>query len=108
MKTFAEYITEADACTPVKGFIEDREFFIAYKLCGIDKHPKTIDLQRILRDIQKNKAEWKKGHADAKGKKYKAAVNAWAKSKEPSEYLLITQPQTPSWSDDSLEIWYKK
>lgn len=108
MKTFEEYINEADACKPVKGFIEDRDFFIAYKLCGIAKNPKTIDLQKFSREIENNKGEWKKGYVGAKRKKYKSAVNAWVKDVEPSEYLLITRPQTPTWSSDTLEVWYKK
>ncbi len=112
MKSFAEYINEASG-KPMKGFIEGREMFIAYKL-----NPETysgpareMELHKLVWQISTKRAEdwdtWKKGHIDAKRKKYKSAVNAWAKSNPHAEYILSARAQTPSYSDDSLEVYYR-
>lgn len=112
MKSFSEYINEAGA-KPMKGFIEGRDWFIAYKL-----KPETYsgsarenDLHRFAWEISTKRAAdystWKKGYVGAKGKKYKSAVNAWAKDNPHEEYILLTQPQSKWHSDDTLEIWYR-
>lgn len=112
MKTLAEYINEASA-KPMKGFIEGRDRFIAYKL-----KPETysgpareMDLHKIVWAISSKRAEdwdtWKKGYVDAKRKKYKSAVNAWAKDNPHAEYILSEKPQSPHWSSDTLEVWYR-
>ena len=112
MKTLAEYIIEASA-KPIKGFIEGREWFIAYKL-----KPETYsgparenDLHRLVWEISTKRATdystWKKGYVDSKRKKYKSAVNAWAKDNPHEEYLILEKPQTKFNSSDCLEVYYR-
>lgn len=82
--------------------------FVAHQLIGVDsKFNRPFDLAKKYRDIT-NDPSFKKGSIGAKHKSYRSAVNEWVKTVEPAEFIVYTKEESPSWKDDSLDVYYKK
>jgi len=73
-------------------------FNVAMKIDGV----RPNDLRKI-RDWQKTA---KKGYVNAKGKATVASFKKWLKLYQPKEYYAKWRKDSPTWKDDSFEVFY--
>jgi hypothetical protein len=64
---------------------------------------RQLDYRHIIAEFQKTA---KSGHVGQKRKPHKAALRAFIKLNDVTEYYFITH-DSPNYRDDSFEIWYK-
>lgn len=69
----------------------------------------SLPLGRQLDDarkVQAFKAQAKSTHVGAKHKATFATVKEWIKMMNPSQFYANWQSDSPTYKDDSVEIWY--
>lgn len=108
---FADALAELFEARGPKPFIKKADGFnYAVQIDGLDNEFPSYPFGRQLSDIKKLK-EWKKdakkGYVGAKGKATMTAVKAWIKDNKPSEFYAKWKPDSSSYKDDSVEIFYK-
>lgn len=82
--------------------------FVAHQLDGVTSpFNREFDAAKKYRDIS-NDSNFKHGSIGCKGKSYKSGVNQWVKDVEPTEFMVWTKKESPSWKDDVLDVYYKK
>lgn len=82
--------------------------FVAHQLDGVTSpFNREFDAAKKYRDIS-NDPNFKHGSIGCKGKSYKTGVNQWVKTVEPTEFMVWTKKENPSWKDDVLDVYYRK
>lgn len=82
--------------------------FVAHQLNDVtSEFKREFDASKKYRDIVNN-PNFKHGSIGCKHKSYKAAVNQWVKDVEPTEFMVLTQRESPSWKDDVIDVYYRK
>ena len=104
--TESKKLSEAKSSKKLIYTIGDR--FVAHQLDGVTSpFNREFDASKKYRDIS-NDPNFKHGSIGCKGKSYKAGVNQWVKDVEPTEFMVWTKKENPSWKDDVLDVYYKK
>lgn len=105
-ETTRDALDEAKSSKKLIYTIGDR--FVAHQLDGVTSpFNREFDASKKYRDIS-NDPNFKHGSIGCKGKSYKAGVNQWVKDVEPTEFMVWTKKENPSWKDDVLDVYYRK
>lgn len=105
-ETTRDALDEAKSSKKLIYTIGDR--FVAHQLDGVTSpFNREFDAAKKYRDIS-NDPNFKHGSIGCKGKSYKAGVNQWVKDVEPTEFMVWTKKENPSWKDDVLDVYYRK
>lgn len=82
--------------------------FVAHQLNDVtSEFKREFDASKKYRDIANN-PNFKHGSIGCKHKSYKAGVNQWVRDVEPTEFMVLTQRESPSWKDDVIDVYYRK
>lgn len=105
-ETTRDALDEAKSSKKLIYTIGDR--FVAHQLDGVTSpFNREFDAAKKYRDVS-NDPNFKHGSIGCKGKSYKAGVNQWVKDVEPTEFMVWTKKENPSWKDDVLDVYYRK
>ena len=106
VKKLTESLTEAKSAKKLIYELKDR--FVAHQLHGVDSQFRNeFDAGKKYREIS-NDPSFKHGFIGVKHKTYRAGVNQWVKDVQPTEFMVFTRKENPSWKDDVLDVFYKK
>jgi hypothetical protein len=113
MNKFKEFVLDSMNEAGVKPFIKKvgkKTWVVKINALGSDQGFAEYNFGQQIDPLKKVKAwkeDAKKEYVDAKGKATLQAVKDWIKVKNPSEFYASWESDSPTYKDDSVEIFYK-